>query len=328
MSGPHYPISRHLYKNVLGNKLRFEEINAELQLAFRYTLLSSDRFGFVRRCEIENLGNRKVDVELVDGLQNILAAGTPRHAQTEFSNLVNAYRWNELFEDTGLAIYALYSAISDRAEPLESLRANTVFCLGLDDYRVLLSSEQVNDFRNGVEMQQEPLVRGVRGAYFVNTRLELNAGECRQWQLVADVDQSQAQVAELRRLLRDETGVADQLDCSVALGSDELARIMAGADGFQLAAEENVTAHHYANVLFNVLRGGIFDEQYTVSARDLADSVRHFNLAVYERNRAWLDSLPEKRIRNWPGCATSICRSRSAGAMVTRAGHGITSRSS
>ena len=43
---------------------------------------------------------------------------------------------------------------------------------------------------------------------------------------------------------------------------------MASGDGFQATAEENVAVHHYANVLFNVLRGGIFDDQYNVSSWD------------------------------------------------------------
>ncbi len=290
----HYSLNRNLYKNVLGNKLRFEEINDDLELAFRYTLSTSDRFGFIKRCEIENLGARDVEVELLDGWQDIMAAGTPRHSQTVSSNLVNAYRWNELLADSGLAIYALYSAISDRAEPLESLKANTVFCVGLDEYRVLLSSGQLDRFRNGDGVEQETLVRGVRGAYFVNACLELGPAASRQWQIVADVDQNQAEIVALRQSLQDAADVSEQLEISVARGSDELARIMAAADGFQLTAEENVSAHHYANVLFNVLRGGIFDNQYLVSTRDLAASIGQFNRAVYERNEGYLQGLPDK----------------------------------
>ena len=45
-------ISRNIYKNLLGNKLCFEEINHDLELVFRYTWLTSDRFGFVRDCEL------------------------------------------------------------------------------------------------------------------------------------------------------------------------------------------------------------------------------------------------------------------------------------
>ena len=69
---------------------------------------------------------------------------------------------------------------------------------------------------------------------------------------------------------------------------------MAAADGFQATAEERVTVHHYANVLFNVLRGSIFDDQYNISLRDVRRTLRHFNAPVYERNKEWLDTLPDQ----------------------------------
>ena len=94
---------------------------------------------------------------MIDGLQNVLPAGAPRFAQTNTSNLVDAYKWTELDESTGLALFTLYSGITDRAEPAESLRANTVFCLGLDGHKTLISSGQVNDFRYGRLPQQERL---------------------------------------------------------------------------------------------------------------------------------------------------------------------------
>ena len=133
-----YEISRNLYKNLLGNKLCFEEINHDLQLAFRYTWSTSDEFGFVRRCTLENLDNSARSLEVLDGLQNILPAGTPSQTQSTASNLVDAYKWTEIDAATGLALFALYSGISDRAEPCESLRANTVFSLGLDASAILL----------------------------------------------------------------------------------------------------------------------------------------------------------------------------------------------
>ena len=289
-----YAISRHLYKNVLGNKLRFEEINHDLGLAFRYTWLTSDDLGFIRSCELENLGDTTLKVNLVDGLQNVMPAGAPRHTQSEASNLVNAYKWNELFAEAGLAVFALYSGIADRAEPVESLRANAVYCLGLDRHKVLLSSSQLGDFQAGQSLRQESLVRGVRGAYLVNTELELAAGDSRQWHIVADIEQTQADVVKLRERLADPQTLTEQLHRSVDGGSDELARIVAAADGFQRAAEENVTAHHYANTLFNVLRGGIFDDQYNVWKHDVLKSIRHFNQAVFERNRDMLEALPDK----------------------------------
>ena len=288
-----FTVSRNLYKNRLGSKLCFEEINHDLKLAFRYTWATSDSYGFTRQCELQNLSNQRIDVDLVDGLQNILPAGTPRFAQTNTSNLVDAYKWTELDEQTGLALFTLYSGITDRAEPSESLRANTVFCLGLDAQKVLVSSEQLSGFRQGGTPVQELQRRGIRGAYLVSTSLKLAANASQQWQIVADIERSQGQVIELQKQLAQPDEVAEAIERSVERGSDGLARIMASADGFQAAAEVNVAVHHYANVLFNVLRGGIFDDQYNVSSWDFIGTIRSFNGDAYRRNSKFLDGLPD-----------------------------------
>ncbi len=287
-----FVVSRSIYKNLLGNKLCFEEVNHDLQLAFRYTWLSSDSYGFVRQCELQNLSDQEVSVELLDGLQNILPAGTPRFAQTNTSNLVDAYKWTELDEQTGLALFTLYSGITDRAEPCESLRANTVFCLGLEGQKVLISSEQLGRFRVGAKLEQEVRMRGVRGAYLVSLSIEIAPQASRHWHFVADIERSQSQVVELQQQLTSPDKLAEAISASVQQGSDTLARIMANADGFQATAEETVSVHHYANVLFNVLRGGVFDDQYKISSWDFAGAIRNFNRDVYHRNQGFLESLP------------------------------------
>jgi hypothetical protein len=290
--GRQFDIQRNLFKNLLGNKLCFEEVNHDLQLAFRYTWLTSSAYGHVRQCELTNLGTQGVSVDLLDGLQNIIPAGTPRVAQTNSSNLVDAYKWTELDVDSGLGIFSLYSGISDRAEPAESLRANTIFCLGMDDHKVLLSSTQVKNFRAGKAIETETNRRGIRGAYFVNKALELAAGATQRWQFVADVEQSHSKIADLCVQLENPAAVSTAITQSVQQGSDALARIMASGDGFQATHEENVSTRHYASVLFNILRGGVFDDQYTVSSQDFIDSVRLFNCNVYVQNETFLASLP------------------------------------
>ena len=289
-----YATSRNLYKSLLGNKLCFEEINHDLQLGFRYCLLTSDAYGFVRRCELENLGEQSRKVELIDGLQNILPAGTPRFAQTNTSNLVDAYKWNELVEENGLALYTLYSGITDRAEPCESLKATTVFCLGLTGHKVLLSATQLEQFGRGAPLTQEVHKRGIRGDYLVSAGLDLEPQSSQRWQLVADLEQTQAQVVSLIHELSDPAALAAAITQSVDEGSDDLARIMAGGDAFQLTAEEEVSAHHYANVLFNILRGGTFDDQYQVSSRDFRRTVEMFNRQVFVRHQGALDALPDE----------------------------------
>ena len=285
--------SCNIYKNTLGNKLCFEEINHDLKLAFRYTWSTSAEYGFVRHAELVNLGAMTRNIEIVDGLQNILPAGTPIFTQTNSSNLVDAYKWTELDESTGLAFLTLYSGISDRAEPCESLKATVAYSLGLDNPKVLVSDGQLSKFLKGESLQQESHRRGIRGAYLVNHACELAGGDSSEWRIVLNAEQSQAEAVALRQKLKNpEKAEADILE-SVARGSDELARIMAAADGFQATAEERVSVHHYANVLFNVMRGGIFDDQYLVSMRDFQRTVRQFNAPVFERNKDMLRGLPD-----------------------------------
>jgi hypothetical protein len=289
-----YATSRNLYKNIRGNKLCFEEINHDLELAFRYCWVTCDSYGFARQCELENLGEENLSVELVDGLQNILPAGTPRFAQTNVSNLVDAYKWSELDEQTGLAFFTLNSGITDRAEPCESLKATTLFCLGLEEQKVLLSSRQLSSFRRGVALTQEVHKRGIRGSYLVNVSLDLVPQTSTRWQLIANIEQSQTQAVSLLHQLGDPAALGKAITQCIDKGSDNLDNIMARGDALQATAEENVSAHHYANVLFNILRGGIFADQYQVSSRDFRNTIEMFNRNVYQRHRALLDTLPEQ----------------------------------
>jgi len=287
-----YNITRNLYKNLLGNKLCFEEINNDLKLKYKYTWATSETYGFVRRCELESLSNKHLKVDIIDGFQNILPAGAPRFAQTNSSNLVDAYKWTELDENSGLAFFTVYSGITDKAEPCESLKANTVFCLGLEQSNILLSSEQLELFRTGGQVKQEKHKRGIRGAFLVNSTVDLAPFENKSWQFVANVEQSQSQATALRRQLSNTANITSNIQCSISDGADGLARIMATADGFQVTAQENVSAHHYANVQFNVLRGGAFDDNYQISSKDFSSTVNLFNSDVYLRHQEFFRCLP------------------------------------
>ena len=61
-----YDIDRHLYKNWIGNKLVFEEINHDLGLIFSYTWCNSERFGFVKKASLRNTGARVLQVDVLD----------------------------------------------------------------------------------------------------------------------------------------------------------------------------------------------------------------------------------------------------------------------
>ncbi len=287
-----YATSRKLYKSTLGDKLCFEELNHELELSFSYTWSTSAEYGFVRDCVLQNLGSGETHLEIVDGLQNILPAGTPRTAQTNTSNLVDAYKWTELDEASGLALLTLYSQITDRAEPCESLRATTAYGLGLANPTILVSNTQLDAFRDGQPLKTEQHQRGIRGAYLLAHEQTLAAGTQSRWRIVLNAEQDQSAVAKLRQSLLGDSSLNKRISQSIAEGSKELAGIMASADAFQATAEENVSLHHYANVLFNVLRGGIPADQYQILSKDFSRTIRLFNQDVFSRNEDFLSTLP------------------------------------
>lgn len=290
-----YKVQRNLYRNTLGSKICFEEINLDLGVAFKYTWETSEEYGFCRSCELSNVGSQNIDIDVLDGLQNLLPSGTPRHTQTLSSNLVDAYKWTELEPETGLGMFTLYSGITDRAEPCESLKGNVAYVLGAQNPTVLLSSEQVGAFRRGASLESESTRRGIRGAYLVGQSLSLTAGDTAKWRIVVEIDLSQsAIVALINELKSHDAKLEEKLITSIEDGSDRLARIMAASDGLQATGEENVAEHHYANALYNVLRGGIFDQQYTVTKRDICSTIKMFNIGVFQNNATFLQGLPDE----------------------------------
>lgn len=250
-----YETRRTLYKNSLGNRVIFEEENLSLQLKFSYAWGAAGDFGFVRTARLENLGVARV-LEVFDGVQNLLPAGTPRSLQTTSSALVDAYKWNEVDPASGLATYALYAQISDQAEPSESLVATTAFSLGLATARVRIAASDFQAVRAGRLVPEGKIRRGVRAAYFLQASLVLAPGESQRWQIVVNTGQTQAEVVALRQALRAPAAVAQQVQAALAEDHAALRDLLGRADGFQCVADPRVGTHHTANVLFNIMRGG------------------------------------------------------------------------
>jgi hypothetical protein len=355
VAGP--SIRRNLYKNLLGNQVVFEEINDAVELTFRYRWSGSEEFGFIRTVTLERLESSRtpVDVEWIDGLLNILPSGLGLGLQQQFSSLSDAYKYSEIDAETDLGIFSLASLITDRAEPAEALKATVVWCRGLTPTAVLLSTEQLQAFRQGATPRSERLLKGRRGNYLVCSSARLQSGESSTWDIVADVDRDQVHIERLRAQLREQTRPAStpapdlttpgakfqaaiaqdggkigdnakkiyqtymndpealramqqivvatrqaglrpkpaeptpapvtiDLQPAVAAAGESLERMVAGADGLQASADPAIVPHHFANVLFNIMRGGIFAHNYDVPGADFTDFVRQRNRPAFERH--------------------------------------------
>jgi hypothetical protein len=288
-----FKTTRNLYKNRHGNKIMFEEVNHDLELTFWYEWCSSNIYGFARNAAIVNNADRAQSVNVLDGLQNILPYGVDSDLQKRQSNLIDAYKRTELVKESGLGIFALSAIIVDRAEPSEALKANTVWSLGLKKAKHLLSSFQLDGFRKGESIVEETDMKGEKGAYFVYSHVNLAPKGKQDWTIIANVNQSQADVIALNREIVTNKKLREQVWANVEAGTANLKLIVGAADGLELTSDSLRDTRHFANVLFNVMRGGIFDHNYQIEKKDFSAYLQNANGEVFEKNHSFLDGLKE-----------------------------------
>jgi hypothetical protein len=293
-----YSISRNLYKNRFGNKVLFEEINHDLNLTFRYEWNSSNLYGFVKKSRIINHSTNHYSITLVDGIQNVLPYGIESDLQQASSNLADAYKRTELISDTGLAIFALSAIIVDKAEPSEALKANIAWSSGLENPRYLLSSLQLNNFRSKKEIKQERDIKGEKGAYFLCADINLRAGADLDWKIIANVNQNQSQIVKLNKEIIENDNLEKKVQQDVEKGTDRLLLLTGSADALQKTSDYLKDARHYSNVLFNIMRGGIFDDNYRIDKTDYISYLKSANRNVYERNQPFTDNLDNSIINS------------------------------
>ncbi|MEM1214782.1 MAG: hypothetical protein AAGJ82_03810 [Bacteroidota bacterium] len=289
-----YRLERNLYKSLICNEIFFEEINHDLALTFTYGWSFSNIYGMVRWGKITQHGEREVAVRLVDGLQNLLPYGVNLMMQTERSTLLDAYKKNELLDASGLGLFLLSSVPVDKAEPSEALRATTVWQSGLDAKLHLLSDLQLPKLRQNAALTPEVDVRAERGAYLVESQFQLAPEASKGWFFVAEINQGPAEVVALDQWLQKNTHeeLTQLVFADIAAGSERLRKIVAMADGLQLSADRSGNTRHFANVLFNVMRGGIFNDQYNLPKADLLPFLQNANAAVAEQQSNFLAGLP------------------------------------
>jgi hypothetical protein len=289
-----YNTQRNLYKNAYGNQILFEEINHDLNLTFQYQWSTSHSYGFVKKSRLINNNYRWVDVSILDGLQNILPSGVGSMLQNQRSNLVDAYKRNELDKESGIGIFALSAIIVDKPEPSEALKANIVWSLGLDNPKHLLSSIQLDNFRKGLSIQEETDIKAEKGAYFVNGEVSLSSGQTKEWMIVANVNVSVPQLISLSNSIKNDKQLAQTVNKDVEAGTAQLIQLNAAADGLQLTNDTLRDTRHFANALFNIMRGGIFDKNYQFEKNDISQYFSKTNKQVFEYWQKISGNLPQQ----------------------------------
>jgi hypothetical protein len=106
---------------ILPNGLSIEEAHSGhgLKTVIHYFNLPNDDYAaLVRRVEIVNTGEREIELELLDGLPEILPYGVENSGYKEIGNLLRS--WMEVYNmENGIPFYKLRSSTSDEAEVSE-----------------------------------------------------------------------------------------------------------------------------------------------------------------------------------------------------------------
>lgn len=290
--GHAFEIERHLYKNVLGSQITFEEINHSLGLAFLYRWNLSPKFGFVRTVELVNLEAASKYVTVLDGLQNIHPGGLQQDFQLRFGNLANAYKKSELLSPAKLGVYYMNSIPTDRAEPSEGLMANAVWSFGIEDPLILLSSRQLDAFREGRQLDYETDIRGQRGCYFTVHSATLGGRDVRSWGFVGDVALDSCDLENLQHTIELHPDPSLLLKSDVRSNDTDLWRFASQVDGLQRCNDQRRSDRHLSNAIFNMLRGGVPAQAYLISIEDFRQHVRARNRILEQTHLDLWQSLP------------------------------------
>lgn len=275
---------RKIYKNVTGTKVWFEEINTELNLKFMQGWTSSEKYGLVRMVKVENLGDEAAALEILDGCRNIMPACCTADFQNVKSVLLDAYKKTDVDKEANLALFAVSSIVSDKAEPNEGLYANVAWFSTEDE--IILNNEAPVLFARNSEITSDGIIKGKRPAVYIRHNISLNAKTCDSWFQIFDTWYDAKKLVAQKKAVADRVAFTKDLVSDIEAGVAKMTDFIAQADGIQHTGDEMAASHHSANVMFNIMRGGIFQNQGKIDMED-------FKKFVGVRNKALLDKIQD-----------------------------------
>ena len=290
---PSFKVKRNLYKNSSGSHIVFEEINEELNLTFKQEWTSSAKYGLVRIARIINNAEVEQTVQILDGCRNIMPACATVSLQNDSSVLLDAYKKTDLDLESGLAMFSLSSVLTDRAEPSEALWANT--CWFNIDAPVYLDSaiekqfaldENLGSPDSRASYEQTKILKGARPSCNIIKTFKLSAGKEENWYQVFDTKLELSRIQDLKKKLSDRDCITKDLIKDIKDGQDLLNKYIGDADGIQNTNDAITCIHHKANVMFNIMRGGVFVENNTIHTADFIKFVTTRNTNQIENAKA------------------------------------------
>ena len=124
--------------------------------------------------------------------------------------------------------------------------------------------------------------------------MELKPTEDKNWMFIANVNQSITGVNYISELIKTDKKLILTIQKDIDLGTQNLVSLNAAADGLQITDDALINNRHFANSLFNIMRGGIFDNNYQIEKGDFVKYLEKANKNVFNNKQTVLKNLPEE----------------------------------
>ncbi|MEC8324197.1 MAG: hypothetical protein VXZ57_05970, partial [Bacteroidota bacterium] len=99
-------------------------------------------------------------------------------------------------------------------------------------------------------------------------------------------------IVALKQALKTPKSLEGEIDLSTEKGTKELITLVAASDGLQMTSDTARNTRHFANTMFNIMRGGIFDHNYKIEKADFCSYIQKANSLVYAQKIEILEALP------------------------------------
>jgi len=288
-----YQKNQNLYKNSLGNRIVFEEINHTLGLTFLYSWQASAKYGFVKKTKLLNHSGKELNVKLIDGLRNILPAGVGLRTQQEMSNLANAYKISECNSDYNYALYYMNALLMDKPDPGESLFSNIAWSYSNENIELSVNEKSISAFISSHYFEKDYLLKGKEGSFLNFISKTLLPDHEMIWYIIADVQKSQSDISAIISDLKKNDCIEEKLEKSLADNYNAFEKNIGMADGFQCTDININDLHHTANVTYNVLRGGVFFDNYKIEKNNFILFLKKRSTKTFENFHSKLSQLPD-----------------------------------
>ena len=122
----------------------------------------------------------------------------------------------------------------------------------------------------------------------------MDAHQEKRWSIIADIDKTQSQISALAHSIINDKDRANKIDKAIAKSNRALFEKISKADGIQLTNDSLNNFRHSANTLFNIMRGGLFEDNYLIDKHDFLSFLKQANKTKYATYKSLLNQLPDE----------------------------------